>query len=298
MLTLLTPTANAAFVLRNQPTRTERSLAGGLFWHGLRTAARSDVEDNHRGCTVVHHPVIRKHCQTMTTTNTNMMTRRDATRAAWLTAWTTLTATTGLTTIYPDAAWASGGATAGRYTTIPIAKRRYYGRVQEGVHEFLLMGPSVVKGDMSVPIIQTFFDEQGAVIVPAKTSTAIGGQCTKKDNDCRGKEIRDSRYNDMKASMYLLGNAFRTDQQKPPDRLPTVKAAKAFFKEMDEMQKIVTKKAGANLSPAQSEAAQQRYLAALDILDQYLDLVELPPTDSGHYDQEFDTLVGETARIT
>ena len=31
-------------------------------------------------------------------------------------------------------AWASGGATAGKYTTIPIAKRRYYGRVQEAVH--------------------------------------------------------------------------------------------------------------------------------------------------------------------
>lgn len=28
-------------------------------------------------------------------------------------------------------AYASGGATAGKYTTIPIAKRRYYGRVQE-----------------------------------------------------------------------------------------------------------------------------------------------------------------------
>lgn len=37
--------------------------------------------------------------------------------------------------ITPDLANASGGATAGKYTTIPIAKRRYYGRVQEAVHE-------------------------------------------------------------------------------------------------------------------------------------------------------------------
>ena len=44
--------------------------------------------------------------------------------------------------------------------------------------------------------------------------------------------------------------------------------------------------------------SQQLYAAGLDILDKYLDLVELPPIDSGHYDQEFDTLVGETARIT
>lgn len=92
-------------------------------------------------------------------------------------------------------------------------------------------------------------------------------------------------------SMYLLANAFRTDQQKPPDRLPTVKAARAFFKEMDEMEKLVTAKKN-------GRAVAERYAAALEILDTYLDLVELPPIDSGHYAQEFDTLVGETARIT
>jgi hypothetical protein len=41
-----------------------------------------------------------------------------------------------------------------------------------------------------------------------------------------------------------------------------------------------------------------KYQIALQVLDQYLDLVELPPTSSGHYDQEFDTMVGETARLT
>jgi hypothetical protein len=117
-----------------------------------------------------------------------------------------------------NVAHASGGATAGKYTTIPIAKRRYYGRVQQAVHEFLDMGPTVVKGDMTVATIQTFFDPLSVVVVPAKRKD-VNGQCTKKDGDCRGKEVRDSRYNDMKASMYLLANAFRTDQQKPPDRL-------------------------------------------------------------------------------
>ena len=62
---------------------------------------------------------------------------------------------------------------------------------------------------------------------------------------------------------------------------------------MDEFQKLVSKKPKKN-----DPAAVQRYANALEILDVYLDLVELPPTDSGHYDQEFDTLVGETARIT
>jgi hypothetical protein len=188
-------------------------------------------------------------------------------------------------------AWASGGATAGRYTTIPIAKRRYYGRVQEAVHEFLDIGQDVVKADMTAASVQLFFDPYGALIVAAKRQD-IKGQCTKKDTTCKGKEIRDSRYNDMKASMYLLGNAFRINQQKPPDRLPTVQAAQAFFKEMDQMEKEVKKK------KPNDQAAVQHYAAALEILDRYLDLVELPPIDSGHYDKEFDTLVGSSARIT
>lgn len=197
-----------------------------------------------------------------------------------------------VTSVNPGVASASGGATAGKYTTIPIAKRRYYGRVQEAVHEFLLMGPDMVKKDMTAPSIQDFFDVTKTVIQEAK-STSINGQCTKKDGKCKGKEIRDSRYNDMKTSMYLLGNAFRINQTKAPDNLPTVIAAKKFFKEMDAMEKAVVKK------PKKDDVATvRRYIAALDILDVYLDLVELPPTSSGHYDQEFSTLVGQSSRIT
>lgn len=191
----------------------------------------------------------------------------------------------------PGIASASGGATAGKYTTIPIAKRRYYGRVQEAVHEFLLMGDAVVKGDMTQEIIQTFFDVNAVVIIEAKTKS-INGQCTKKNGDCKGQEIRDSRYNDMKTSMYLLANAFRINQTKAPDNLPTVRAAKAFFKEMDAMEKAVVKKPKTN-----DINAVKHYVEALDILDVYLDLVELPPTSSGHYDQGFSTLVGESSRL-
>jgi hypothetical protein len=71
----------------------------------------------------------------------------------------------------------------------------------------------------------------GLVVVEAKRQD-INGQCTKKDGACKGKEVRDSIYNDLKVSMYLLGNAFRINQTKAPDNLPTVQAAKAFFKEM------------------------------------------------------------------
>lgn len=196
----------------------------------------------------------------------------------------------GISTAFPREAWGSGGATAGKYTTIPIAKRRYYGRVEEAVHEFLLMGNDVVKGDMTAASIRGFFDINGVVIVEAKKGS-INGQCTKKD--CKGKEIRDSRYNDMKTSMYLLGNAFRYNQQKAPDNLPTVKAAKAFFKEMDAMEKAVVKK-----PKTMDKVSVGHYAAALEILEPYLDLVELPPIESGHYDKEFDTRVGASSRIT
>jgi hypothetical protein len=110
--------------------------------------------------------------------------------------------------------------------------RRYYGRVQQAVHEFLLMGTDIIKGDISAYSIQNFFDVTATVVVEGGKNMSIGGQCTKKDGDCRGKEVRDSRWNDMKTSMYLLGNSFRINQQKAPDNLPTVKAAKKFFKEV------------------------------------------------------------------
>lgn len=148
----------------------------------------------------------------------SLLDRRSAFVAVGAAAATTL--------LLPNPASASGGATAGKYTTIPIAKRRYYGRVQQAVHDFLGIGPSVLKADMTAGEIQSFFDKEAVVVVAARNQ-AINGQCTKKDQSCKGQEVRDSRYNDMKTSMYLLGNAFRINQQKAPDNLPTVKAAKA-----------------------------------------------------------------------
>lgn len=40
------------------------------------------------------------------------------------------------------------------------------------------------------------------------------------------------------------------------------------------------------------------FAGALQALDEFLDLVELPPTNSGWYEQEFDRAVGSSARIT
>jgi len=159
------------------------------------------------------------------------------------------------------------------------------------VHDFLNIGPAVVKGDMTAAEIQGFFDPKGLVVVEARRQD-VNGQCTKKNGDCKGAEVRDSIYNDMKTSMYLLANAFRLNQTKAPDNLPTVKAAKAFFKEMDAMEKRVSKKKDGD------KEAIGHYAAALDILDEYLDLVELPPINSGYYEKEFSRAVGESARLT
>lgn len=53
--------------------------------------------------------------------------------------------TLAFASLLPTSAQASGGATAGKYTTIPIAKRRYFGRVKQGVYEFLLLGEAIKK---------------------------------------------------------------------------------------------------------------------------------------------------------
>lgn len=198
-------------------------------------------------------------------------------------------ALSGLAPIEP--ASASGGATAGKYTTIPIAKRRYYGRVQQSVHEFLLLGPEVVQSDFSQAKIQGFFDPKGLVVVAARRQD-VNGQCTKKDGNCKGAEVRDSIYNDMKTSMYLLANAFRLNQTKAPDNLPSVRAAKKFFKEMDFVEKAAKK------GRKNDKDSVAHFAGALAALDEFLDLVELPPTNSGWYEQEFDRAVGSSARIT
>ena len=96
--------------------------------------------------------------------NVDSAPRRDAfkTMAAALSAG-------ALSGMFPsDPAFASGGATAGKYTTIPIAKRRYYGRVQQGVHDFLAMMPELAKADTTGEKCQFFFDTSGVVIVAAR----------------------------------------------------------------------------------------------------------------------------------
>ena len=44
-------------------------------------------------------------------------------------------------------------------------------------------------------------------------------QCLGSESACEVKEEFSSRWEDMKLSMYLLGNAFRMDSGKPPEKV-------------------------------------------------------------------------------
>lgn len=180
----------------------------------------------------------------------------------------------------PEAALASGGATAGKYTTIPIAKRRYFGRVKQGVFEYLSVGDSVKKGELSSATIEEFFADS-ILVATAKQKR----QCFGSDN-CQTDEKYSSRYEDMKLSMFLLGNAFRMDSGKPPEKVKQVKEAKAFFAQVDKL-RAATKK-------GDRKAAALTYAASIEALEAFLNDVDLPPTFAPDYktaaDQEVPSL--------
>jgi len=177
-----------------------------------------------------------------------------------------------------DPAYASGGATAGKYTTIPIAKRRYFGRVKQGVSEYLQVGAAVRAGDLKNPAVQDFFADNIKTV-----SARQKRQCIGDDKSCAVAEKFSSRYEDMQLTMFLLGNAFRMDSGKPPEKVKQVKEAKAFTKEVTKLRTA--------LKAEDKKAALLSYAASIDALEAYLNDVELPPTSFPDYAQNQDTTV-------
>lgn len=170
----------------------------------------------------------------------------------------------------PESVLASGGATAGKYTTIPIAKRRYFGRVKQGVFEFLAVGDAIKKGQLQSPAIEDFFSDNLKV-----QSKRQKRQCVGDEKACQVNEKFSSRWEDMKLSMFLLGNSFRMDSGKPPEKVKQVKEAKAFTTQVEKLRKATV--AGDRKTAALS------YAAALEALEIYLNDVELPPTFAPDY---------------
>lgn len=98
---------------------------------------------------------------------------------------------TAATLSRPEAAMASGGATAGGAYLLS-AKQRYNERVKAGVTGFLGIKPLLESGD--VDALRNYFGNED-----------MGG------------------WKDFTAAGYLLANAFRRSSTTPPDSLPSVK---------------------------------------------------------------------------
>lgn len=149
---------------------------------------------------------------------------------------------------WPAAALASGGATAGKTTSIPRAKIRYYGRMSEVVFAFNAVGSAV----------------ENAEAAALKTAKAA----------FFGDE-KEGPFAELKAAGYLLAVAFKFDSKTPPDKLATVKAYKKMMAEIEKLKAALGK-------PKEAKAA---YAAAADKLDVYLELVELPARTDARYEK-------------
>lgn len=174
-----------------------------------------------------------------------------------------------------DAVYASGGATAGKYSTIPSAKRRFYGRVRQGIYQFLAMEEPVLKGAWDDPAIEQFYAK---TILLQKGGEKIAG-CMFAE--CTTKEKRTSRWNDFKVAADLLASAFRYDASDVNDRLPQVKLIRAYAKKVEKLKTAI--------GEGDQVKAQQLFKDAKMDLNRYTGMVELTPLTSEDYTHEWDT---------
>jgi len=174
-----------------------------------------------------------------------------------------------------EAAHASGGSTAGKYSTIPTAKRRFFGRVRQGIFEFLNMEKPIKEGKLEDPLITEFFANN---IIKVK-----GGEQIKNCAlaECKTVEKRTSRWNDFRVAADLLGSAFRYSSEDVNDYLPQVILIRSCAKKVEKMRKAIGNKETTN--------AQQLYTKAKSELDKYTKLVELNPLSSEDYTHPWDT---------
>eukprot|EP00543_Licmophora_paradoxa_P004922 CAMPEP_0202441978 /NCGR_PEP_ID=MMETSP1360-20130828/1493_1 /ASSEMBLY_ACC=CAM_ASM_000848 /TAXON_ID=515479 /ORGANISM="Licmophora paradoxa, Strain CCMP2313" /LENGTH=201 /DNA_ID=CAMNT_0049057201 /DNA_START=14 /DNA_END=619 /DNA_ORIENTATION=+ len=146
-------------------------------------------------------------------------------------------AAAGLAFLSPDAAVASGGATAGGAYLLS-AKQRYNNRVKAGMKSFVGLGESLESGSLDATKAYFATDDEGG-------------------------------WKDSSSAGYLLANAFRRSSSTAPDSLPSVKKWKAFLGNVEAMMKALKKK--------DSKTVLASYKKALPALDEYLAEVDLPP---------------------
>lgn len=174
-----------------------------------------------------------------------------------------------------EPAYASGGSTAGKYSTIPSAKRRFYGRVRQGIYAFLSMEKPISAGKLNDPVVEQFFAKD---IIKQKGGEKIKG-C--QFSECVTKEKRTSRWLDFKISADLLASAFRYDSSDVADFLPQVKLIRSFAKKVEKMQ--------GSISKGDVEGAKAQYQICKADLARYVPMVELANLESEDYTHEWDT---------
>jgi hypothetical protein len=145
----------------------------------------------------------------------------------------------------PIAAIASGGATAGKTTSIPRAKLRYYDRITGAITAFEALGGNLGETSAIKKAMGAFFSTQ-----------------------------EDSPYSELKGAGFLLAVAFKIDTKIPPDKIPAVKDYKAMMKDLEGLKGVNVKK---------PEAAQAAYAKAKASMNSYLEAVELPPLGDQKY---------------
>ena len=165
-----------------------------------------------------------------------------------------------------------------RFTTRTTAKRRYYGRVKQGVFEFLAIGAAVERGELGD--VSGFFAES--------LQTRAAGTRTRCEDamgdGCAVAERRSSRWEDMRTAMELLGNAFRTSggtAPPPPEKVRQVREARAFAAQVERLRRTA--------ASDDRRGAAVAYAAAVDALALFLNDVDLPPPDDATYRREADT---------
>uniref|UniRef100_A0A7S4EW22 Uncharacterized protein n=1 Tax=Chrysotila carterae TaxID=13221 RepID=A0A7S4EW22_CHRCT len=114
-------------------------------------------------------------------------------------------------------AYASGGATAGKTTSIPRAKARYYGRITEAVNSFL------------------------SLKAPAEAGTKLGGSDFFKEN---------GPYSEFMTAGYLLAVAFKIDAKIPPSRIAQVGKHGALMASLDKLKSASPANVGAAYAAA------------------------------------------------
>jgi len=144
----------------------------------------------------------------------------------------------------PGRAAASGGATAGKTTSIPRAKLRYYDRIIAVVAAYEGLAASIKAGDVNKK--NKFFSD-----------------------------ANESPLSELTTAGYLLAVAFKIDTKIPPDKIPAVKDFKLLMKDMDKLK-------GAFAS-GKATAAEAAYSKTSESFNVWLERVELPPLGDAQY---------------